>query len=72
MLPQSLAEAGLACCWRQWKRGRGDLLCVAVSGAGEARRHFQLMVMGESPAPSASFLGWGWQGVRVGGKQWRR
>ena len=35
----------------------GTYSCVAVSEAGEARRHFQLTVMGGSPAPSASFCG---------------
>ena len=67
LLPQSLehgpgllleaAEAGHA----------GTYSCVAVSEAGEARRHFQLTVMGESPAPRASFSGLGVAGGPQGG-----
>lgn len=68
LLPQSLehgpgllleaAEAGHA----------GTYSCVAVSEAGEARRHFQLTVMGESPAPRASFSGLGVEGGPQGGE----
>lgn len=35
----------------------GSYSCVAVSEAGEARRHFQLTVMGGSPAPASASLG---------------
>ena len=38
-----------------------------MSEAGEARRHFQLTVMGESPAPRASFSGLGVAGGPQGG-----
>lgn len=33
----------------------GTYVCVAVSEAGEVRRHFQLTVMGGSPAPRSGF-----------------
>lgn len=45
----------------------GTYSCVAVSEAGEARRHFQLTVMGGSSAPSASIPGPGRGGRASGG-----
>ena len=59
LLPQSL-EHGPGLLLEAVEAGdAGTYSCVAMSEAGEARRHFQLMVMGESPAPSASFSGLG-------------
>ena len=73
LLPQSL-EHGPGLLLEAVEAGdAGTYSCVAMSEAGEARRHFQLMVMGESPAPSASFSGLGVAGGPQGvGERWRR
>lgn len=47
----------------------GSYSCVAVSEAGEARRHFQLTVMGGSPAPTSASLGLGGEGGALGAMQ---
>lgn len=62
LLPQSLDHGpGL----KLETAGAGDsgtYSCVARSEAGEARRHFQLTVMGGSSAPAPASLGQGGEG----------
>lgn len=70
LLPQSLEQGPSLQLETAGAADSGTYSCVAVSEAGEARRHFQLTVMGESSAPSASFSG---PGRRVGlWGRWRR
>lgn len=62
LLPQSLEQGPGLQLERAGAGDSGTYFCVAVSEAGEARRHFQLTVMGGSLAPSVSFLGPGGEG----------
>lgn len=55
LLPQSLEQGPGLQLETVGAGDSGTYSCVAVSEAGEARRHFQLTVMGGSPAPSPSF-----------------
>lgn len=57
LFPQSLEQGSGLQLERAGAGDSGTYSCVAVSEAGEARRHFQLTVMGGSSAPSASFSG---------------
>lgn len=69
LLPQSLEHGpGL----KLESAGAGDsgtYSCVARSEAGEARRHFQLTVMGGSSAPAPASLGRGREGGPLGALQ---
>lgn len=67
LFPQSLEQGSGLQLERAGAGDSGTYSCVAVSEAGEARRHFQLTVMGGSSAPSASFSGPGRGGWASGG-----
>lgn len=75
LLPQSLEQGPSLQLETVGAGDSGTYSCVAVSEAGEAKRHFQLTVMGESSAHKASLsgpgcrvgLGWGADGEGWGG-----
>lgn len=63
LLPQNLEQGPGLQLERAGAGDSGTYSCVAVSEAGEARRHFQLTVMGGSPAPRVRVPGPGGEGL---------